>query len=263
VGESCERGGGGLERINVLGRTMVLECGMVVLTICGIGLVGRTTGSSLGNSSDVPSMVIHAGVQAGVNSSCIGVNIPVGCVAVRLWWWHCGWAGRPGSEPSIQETGWLRSASKLEGGREVETTVEAVFVRLWSGVDSIMDFDFEGVRCEGVRLKSWDLARTTARGGSWMAPSSAKLKASESKSGRSDNLFRGAYMLSSSGRYRLVEGRRVTAAWGLDIMGREEARLRIEKLAREEALQARVRPWVTILERWEAGGRVGVAGIGS
>ena len=126
-----------------------------------------------------------------------------------------------------------------------------------------MDLDFVGVLCEGVLLSSWDFALTSALGGNCMAPSSAKFRASESKSGRSDNLFCGAYMLSSSGRYRLVEGRRVTAVWGLDIIGLEEDLFRVEKLARSDALHARVRPWFIIFERCDGGGRGGVAGIWS
>lgn len=84
--------GGGLESLNGA-RVMVFEIGMVVLMIWGgagagvcDGLVGRGEGFALGNSSRVPSMVIQAGVQAGENSSCIGVKIAVTCVGSR--WWH-------------------------------------------------------------------------------------------------------------------------------------------------------------------------------
>lgn len=46
-------------------------------------------------------------------------------------------------------------------------------------------------------------------------------------------------------------------------MGLEDDLFRIEKLARSDALLARVRPWFIILERWEGGCRGGVAGIWS
>ena len=84
-----------------------------VLTICGAGAASWSWSQcpwevpALGKCRAVPSMVIHAGVQAGVNSSFIGLKIVVAGVGFR--WWHCG--GSPGNEPSIHETGWLWRAS--------------------------------------------------------------------------------------------------------------------------------------------------------
>lgn len=139
-----------------------------------------------------------------------------------------------------------------------------VFVRRCSNAGSIIDLDLLGVRCEGVlpNSNSCDLARTNALGGNCIAPSSVKFTASESKSGRSESLFCGAYMLSSSGRYRRrVEGIRSTTGSGLDIIGLEEHLFRTEKLARSDAFDARDRPWFIIFERWDGGGKGGVAGI--
>jgi hypothetical protein len=136
-----------------------------------------------------------------------------------------------------------------------------VFVRRCSNAGSIIDLDLFGVRCEGVLRNSCDLARTNALGGNCIAPSSVKFTASESKSGRSESLFCGAYMLSSSGRYLRVEGIRATTGSGLDITGLEEHLFRTEKLARSDAFDARDRPWFIIFERCDGGGRGGVAGI--
>lgn len=80
---------GGLESLN--GATVIVF-ETAVLTIWGAGagscsgLVGRGSGSVLGNSNMVPLIVIHAGVQAGVNSSCMGLKRVVACVGLR--WWH-------------------------------------------------------------------------------------------------------------------------------------------------------------------------------
>jgi hypothetical protein len=72
---------------------MVFETVTAVLIICGWtgvgecgGLVVWGIGVSLGNSSKVPSIVMQAGVHAGVNSSCMGVRIVAACAGWR--WWH-------------------------------------------------------------------------------------------------------------------------------------------------------------------------------
>ena len=84
--------GGGLESLNGA-RVMVFETETAVLMIwvggrAGVcnALAGLTEGSALGNWSRVPSIVMQAGVQAGVNSSCMGVKIVLPCVGLR--WWH-------------------------------------------------------------------------------------------------------------------------------------------------------------------------------
>jgi hypothetical protein len=84
--------GGGLESLNGA-RVMVFETETAVLMIWFGGtagecnaLLGLTEGSALGNWSRVPLIVMQAGVQVGVNSSCMGVRIVVACIGLR--WWH-------------------------------------------------------------------------------------------------------------------------------------------------------------------------------